>query len=39
MPPATVALFCICIAFVPLLALGGVAGYLFRRWRWRSSSR
>ena len=30
MPPATVALFCICIAFVPLLALGGVAGYLFR---------
>ncbi len=30
MPPATVALFCICLAFVPLLALGGVAGYLFR---------
>ncbi|HEY1885930.1 MAG TPA: efflux RND transporter permease subunit, partial [Roseiarcus sp.] len=30
MPPATVALFCICIAFLPLLALGGVAGYLFR---------
>ena len=30
MQPATVALFCICIAFVPLLALGGVAGYLFR---------
>ncbi|TXN39162.1 efflux RND transporter permease subunit [Methylobacterium sp. WL30] len=30
MPPATVALFCICIAFVPLLALGGVAGFLFR---------
>ena len=30
MPPATIALFCICIAFVPLLALGGVAGYLFR---------
>jgi multidrug efflux pump subunit AcrB len=30
MPPATVALICICIAFVPLLALGGVAGYLFR---------
>ena len=30
MPPATVALFCICIAFMPLLALGGVAGYLFR---------
>ena len=30
MPPATIALFCICIAFVPLLALGGVAGFLFR---------
>ena len=30
MPPATIALFCICIVFVPLLALGGVAGYLFR---------
>ncbi len=30
MPPATVSLMCICIAFVPLLALGGVAGYLFR---------
>ena len=30
MPPATVALFCICIAFTPLLALGGVAGFLFR---------
>jgi multidrug efflux pump subunit AcrB len=30
MPPATIALFCICIAFVPLLTLGGVAGYLFR---------
>src|SRR6202451_1207698 len=30
MPPATVALFCICIAFVPLLSLGGVAGFLFR---------
>jgi multidrug efflux pump subunit AcrB len=30
MAPATVALFCICIAFVPLLSLGGVAGYLFR---------
>src|SRR6202042_3693831 len=30
MPPATISLFCICIAFVPLLALGGVAGYLFR---------
>ncbi|MGA2043249.1 MAG: efflux RND transporter permease subunit [Roseiarcus sp.] len=30
MPPATIALLCICIAFVPLLSLGGVAGYLFR---------
>lgn len=30
MPPATIALFCICIAFAPLLALGGVAGFLFR---------
>ena len=30
MPPATIALFCICIVFVPLLALGGVAGFLFR---------
>ncbi|MBV8653084.1 MAG: efflux RND transporter permease subunit, partial [Alphaproteobacteria bacterium] len=30
MPPATIALTCICIAFAPLLALGGVAGYLFR---------
>ena len=30
MQPATIALFCICIAFVPLLALGGVAGFLFR---------
>jgi multidrug efflux pump subunit AcrB len=30
MPPATVALFCICIVFVPLLTLGGVAGFLFR---------
>ncbi len=30
MQPATVALFCICIAFVPLFLLGGVAGYLFR---------
>ena len=28
--PATVSLLCICIAFVPLLGLGGVAGYLFR---------
>ncbi|ACK51766.1 acriflavin resistance protein [Methylocella silvestris BL2] len=30
MPPATIALLCICVAFVPLLSLGGVAGYLFR---------
>src|SRR6202000_1626822 len=30
MQPATVALFYICIAFVPLLSLGGVAGFLFR---------
>ena len=29
-PPATVSLFCICIAFLPMLGLGGVAGYLFR---------
>jgi multidrug efflux pump subunit AcrB len=28
--PATVSLLCICIAFVPLFGLGGVAGYLFR---------
>jgi multidrug efflux pump subunit AcrB len=28
--PATVSLMCICIAFVPLFGLGGVAGYLFR---------
>jgi multidrug efflux pump subunit AcrB len=28
--PATVSLLCICIAFVPMLGLGGVAGYLFR---------
>ncbi|HEX4105717.1 MAG TPA: efflux RND transporter permease subunit [Rhizomicrobium sp.] len=27
--PAFVALLCICIVFVPMLALGGVAGYLF----------
>src|SRR5256884_1341921 len=27
---ATVALMCICIAFVPMFGLGGVAGYLFR---------
>jgi multidrug efflux pump subunit AcrB len=28
--PATVSLMCICIAFAPMFALGGVAGYLFR---------
>jgi multidrug efflux pump subunit AcrB len=28
--PATVSLLCICIAFVPMFELGGVAGYLFR---------
>lgn len=28
--PATVALLCICVAFVPMFGLGGVAGYLFR---------
>ncbi|PWB83785.1 MAG: RND transporter, partial [Methylocystaceae bacterium] len=28
--PATVSLLCICIVFVPMLGLGGVAGYLFR---------
>ena len=28
--PATVSLFCISIAFVPMFWLGGVAGYLFR---------
>jgi multidrug efflux pump subunit AcrB len=28
--PATVSLMCICIAFVPMFSLGGVAGYLFR---------
>src|SRR5712664_1063258 len=27
---ATVSLLCICIAFVPMFGLGGVAGYLFR---------
>ena len=30
MIPATVSLLCICVAFVPMLGLGGVAGYLFR---------
>ena len=28
--PATVSLLCICIVFVPMYGLGGVAGYLFR---------
>src|SRR5258708_18750599 len=28
--PATVSLLCMCIAFVPMFGLGGVAGYLFR---------
>lgn len=28
--PATASLMCICIAFVPMFGLGGVAGYLFR---------
>src|SRR5438477_1833233 len=28
--PATVSLLCICVAFVPMVGLGGVAGYLFR---------
>jgi multidrug efflux pump subunit AcrB len=28
--PATVSLMCICIAFVPMFGLSGVAGYLFR---------
>jgi multidrug efflux pump subunit AcrB len=28
--PASVSLMCICIAFVPMFGLGGVAGYLFR---------
>ena len=30
MVPATVSLLCICLAFVPMFGLGGVAGYLFR---------
>jgi multidrug efflux pump subunit AcrB len=30
MIPATVSLTCICIAFVPMFALSGIAGYLFR---------
>ena len=37
--PAIVSLLCICIVFVPMFALGGVARYLFGRWRRRSSSR
>ena len=28
--PATVSLLCICVVFVPMFGLGGVAGYLFR---------
>ena len=28
--PATVSLLCICVVFVPMFRLGGVAGYLFR---------
>ena len=28
--PATVSLLCICIVFVPMFGLGGVAGFLFR---------
>jgi multidrug efflux pump subunit AcrB len=28
--PATVSLLCICVVFVPMFALGGVAGFLFR---------
>ena len=28
--PATVSLLCICVVFVPMFTLGGVAGYLFR---------
>ena len=28
--PATVSLLCICIVFVPMFILGGIAGYLFR---------
>jgi multidrug efflux pump subunit AcrB len=28
--PATVSLLCICIVFVPMFGLGGVAGYLFK---------
>lgn len=28
--PASISLMCICLAFVPMFGLGGVAGYLFR---------
>ncbi|WP_018268415.1 efflux RND transporter permease subunit [Methylosinus sp. LW4] len=28
--PATISLLCICIVFLPMFGLGGVAGYLFR---------
>jgi multidrug efflux pump subunit AcrB len=28
--PASLSLMCICLAFVPMFSLGGVAGYLFR---------
>ena len=28
--PATVSLLCICIVFVPMFSLGGIAGFLFR---------
>ncbi|MFL6795776.1 MAG: efflux RND transporter permease subunit [Xanthobacteraceae bacterium] len=28
--PATISLLCICVAFMPMFVLGGVAGYLFR---------
>ncbi len=31
--PATVSLLCICIVFVPMFCLRGVAGFLFGRWR------
>ena len=37
--PATVSLLCICIVFVPMFTLGGVAGYLFRPMAKRSFSR
>ena len=34
--PAMVSTLCICIVFVPMFFLTGVAGYLSRRWPWRS---